>query len=421
MHDLKLIRQNPKAFDAGLARRRLAGESKKILALDSAWRAVETQAQELQQQRNAKSDEIGKIKREKGNADAVMEEVAAIKEKLSALEVEAAAHQQALDAALAVLPNIPAADVPDGADENDNVEIRKFSAPKNLVNPKDHVDLGEGLGMMDFETAARLSGSRFVVLKGALALLERALGQFMIDTHTREFGYTECSVPILVNEAAAYGTGNLPKFKEDLFQANTGHYLIPTAEISLTNFVREQIVPEEQLPMRLTALSPCFRSEAGSAGRDTRGMLRQHQFYKVEMVSITAPEASEAEHERMTQAAENILQKLEIPYRTIVLCTGDMGFVSRKTYDIEAWLPGQQKFREISSCSNCGEFQARRMNARLKRMNAKGTEFVHTLNGSGVAVGRALIAVMENYQQPDGSITVPAVLQPYMGGLEKIG
>ncbi len=273
---------------------------------------------------------------------------------------------------------------------------------------------------MDFETAAKLSGSRFVVLKGQLARLERAIAQFMLDTHTEQFGYTECSVPVLVNDTALYGTGNLPKFKDDLFAANTGHFLIPTAEVSLTNFVNDTIVPEEQLPMRLTAFTPCFRSEAGAAGRDTKGMLRQHQFYKVELVSITAPESSDAEHERMTNAAETILQKLEIPYRTMLLCTGDMGFASRKTYDIEAWLPGQQKYREISSCSNCGDFQARRMNARLRRMNAKGTEFVHTLNGSGLAVGRTLIAIMENYQNPDGSITVPAVLQPYMGGIVKI-
>jgi seryl-tRNA synthetase len=420
MHDLKQIRAQPEAFDAGLARRGLEPESAKILALDSVWRAVETQAQELQAERNAKSEQIGKIKQEKGNADAVMAEVAAIKDKLTALEAEAKIHEAQLNTALAVIPNIPADDVPDGKDENGNKEIRIWGTPKNIPNAKDHADLGVALGMMDFETAAKMSGARFVILKGQLARLERALGQFMIDTHTRDFGYTECSVPVLVNANALYGTGNLPKFEEDLFKTNTGHYLIPTAEVSLTNFVNDTIVAEEQLPMRLTALSPCFRSEAGSAGRDTKGMLRQHQFYKVEMVSITAPEASEAEHERMTNAAETILQKLEIPYRTILLCTGDMGFASRKTYDIEAWLPGQQKYREISSCSNCGDFQARRMNARMKRMNAKGTEFVHTLNGSGLAVGRTLIAVMENYQQPDGSIVVPKVLQPYMGGLEKI-
>ena len=420
MHDLKFIRQNPEAFDAGLARRGLTAESAKIIAVDSTWRAVETQAQELQAERNAKSEQIGKIKREGGNADTVMAEVTALKDKLAALEVEAATHQQTLSDMLAVLPNIPAADVPGGKDENDNVEIRRWGAPRDIPNARDHSDLGPALGLMDFETAAKLSGARFVVLKGALARLERAIGQLMLDTHTREFGYMECSVPVLVNDSAAYGTGNLPKFKEDLFQTNTGHYLIPTAEISLTNFVNDAIVPEEQLPMRLTALSPCFRSEAGAAGRDTKGMLRQHQFYKVELVSIVAPEASEAEHERMTSAAETILQKLEIPYRTMALCTGDMGFASRKTYDIEAWMPGQQKYREISSCSNCGEFQARRMNARLKRMNAKGTEFVHTLNGSGLAVGRTLIAVMENYQQSDGSILIPSALKPYMGGLEKI-
>jgi len=420
MHDLKFIRQQPEVFDMGLARRGLSPESVKILALDSAWRAVETQAQELQAERNTKSEQIGKIKRDGGNADTVMAEVAVIKEKLTAFEGEAKTHESALNAALAVIPNIPAADVPNGKDEDGNKKIREWGMPKDIPNAKEHSDLGEALGLMDFETAAKISGARFVVLKGALARLERAIGQFMLDTHTREFGYTECSVPVLVNPIAMYGTGNLPKFADDAFQANTGHYLIPTAEISLTNFVNDTIVPEEQLPMRLTALTPCFRSEAGAAGRDTKGMLRQHQFYKVEMVSIVAPEASESEHERMTNAAETILQKLEIPYRTMLLCTGDMGFSSRKTYDIEAWLPGQQRYREISSCSNCGDFQARRMNARLRRMNAKGTEFMHTLNGSGLAVGRTLIAVMENYQQPDGSIAVPKILQPYMGGIETI-
>jgi len=454
MHDLKFIRQQPEAFDAGLARRGLSPESVKILALDSAWRAVETQAQELQAERNAKSEQVGKIKRDGGNADAVMAEVTVLKEKLAGLETEAAMHQQALNGMLAVLPNMPANDVPDGEDEKDNKEIHKWGVPHDMAHAKDHADLGERLGLMDFETAAKLSGSRFVVLKGALARLERALGQFMLDNHTHEFGYTECSVPVLVGAHTAHGTGNLPKFEEDLFSVINGeigkslklflrnemsenefrnkfsdvnrqylneiHWLIPTAEIPLTNFVNDMIVSEEQLPMRLTALTPCFRSEAGAAGRDTKGMLRQHQFYKVEMVSIVAPEASESEHERMTNAAETILQKLDIPYRTMLLCTGDMGFASRKTYDIEAWLPGQQKYREISSCSNCGDFQARRMHARLRRMNAKGTEFVHTLNGSGLAVGRTLIAVMENYQQADGSILVPKVLQPYMGGIEKI-
>lgn len=420
MHDIKQIRQQPEVFDTGLARRGLSAESAAILALDSAWRQSEQQAQELQAERNAKSDQVGKIKREGGNADAIMAEVAALKDKLAALEAEAKTHEAALNAVLAVIPNIPVDAVPNGKDENDNFEVRAWGAPKDIPNAKDHSDLGPALGQMDFETAAKLSGSRFVVLKGQLARLERAIAQFMLDTHTEQFGYTECSVPVLVNNAALYGTGNLPKFKEDLFEANTGHFLIPTAEVSLTNFVADTIVPEEQLPMRLTAFTPCFRSEAGAAGRDTKGMLRQHQFYKVELVSITAPESSDAEHERMTNAAETILQKLEIPYRTMLLCTGDMGFASRKTYDIEAWLPGQGKFREISSCSNCGDFQARRMNARLRRMNAKGTEFVHTLNGSGLAVGRTLIAIMENYQQLDGSIAVPAVLQPYMGGLSKI-
>jgi len=420
MHDLKFIRQNPEAFDAGLARRGLPPESENILKLDEIWLRATREMQKLQEQRNEKSQLIGELKRERQDTTSLMEEVGKIKEFMAGLESQEARWKKDIDAALAVIPNIPVTDVPDGQDESDNKEIRKWGVPHDVAHAKDHVDLGERLSLMDFETAAKLSGSRFVVLKGALARLERAIGQFMLDTHTREFGYTECSVPVLVNPNAMYGTGNLPKFADDAFQANTGHYLIPTAEISLTNFVNDTIVPEEQLPMRLTALTPCFRSEAGAAGRDTKGMLRQHQFYKVEMVSIVAPEASGAEHERMTGAAETILQKLEIPYRTMLLCTGDMGFASRKTYDIEAWLPGQQKYREISSCSNCGDFQARRMNARLRRMNAKGTEFVHTLNGSGLAVGRTLIAVMENYQQADGSIVVPKVLQPYMGGIEKI-
>lgn len=421
MHDLKFIRQNPDAFDSALARRGLAAESSNILQLDSAWRQSVQQAETLQAERNAKSAEVGKIKRDGGNADAIMAEVTAMKDRLAALEGEAKSHEEALNAALAVLPNTPADDVPNGKDENDNVEIRKWGEPRNIPNAKEHFDLGEKLGMMDFEVAAKLSGSRFVVLRGQLARLERALGQYMIDTHTQEFGYTECSVPLLVKPEAMFGGAQLPKFKEEAFQADSGHYLIPTSEVSLVNFVADSIVSEEQLPMRITALTPCFRSEAGSAGKDTRGMLRQHQFYKVELISITAPEASWDELERKTNAAETILKRLELPFRTIVLCTGDMGFASRKTYDIEAWLPGQGRYREISSCSNCGDFQARRMNARLRRMNAKGTEFVHTLNGSGLAVGRTLIAVMENYQQPDGSIAVPNVLQPYMGGLEKIG
>ena len=420
MHDLKQIRQNPQILDAALARRGLKPESENILRLDEIWLRATREMQKLQEQRNEKSELIGKLKREKKDTTELMAEVAKIKEFMAGLEAQEAGWKKDVDDALAILPNIPAPDVPDGKDENDNVELRTWGTVKNIPNVKDHADLGAALGMMDFETAAKLSGARFVVLKGALARMERALGQFMLDTHTREFGYTECSVPILVNANALYGTSNLPKFEEDLFKTNTGHYLIPTAEVSLTNFVNDSIVGEEKLPMRLTALTPCFRSEAGSAGKDTKGMLRQHQFYKVEMVSVTAPEDSEKEHERMVSAAENILQKLEIPYRVIVLCTGDMGFASRKTYDIEAWIPAQNKYREISSCSNCWDFQARRMNARLKRVGAKGTEFVHTLNGSGIAVGRALIAVMENYQQPDGSIVVPNVLRPYMGGLEKI-
>jgi len=427
MHDLKQIRAQPEAFDAGLARRGLAPESEWILKFDSKKRELETEIQNIQRRANQNAEEVGKIKREKKNSDEsfdenmiqkIIDDSEQLNLRASKLKIEL--NEININKILDLIPNIPALDVPDGKDEKDNKQIRTFGMPKNIPNAKDHADLGVALGMMDFETAAKMSGARFVILKDQLARLERALGQFMIDTHTREFGYTECSVPVLVNSNALYGTSNLPKFEEDLFKTNTGHYLIPTAEVSLTNFVNDTIIPEEQLPMRLTSLSPCFRSEAGSAGRDTKGMLRQHQFYKVEMVSITAPEASEAEHERMTNAVEGLLEKLEIPYRTMLLCTGDMGFASRKTYDIEAWLPGQQKYREISSCSNCGDFQARRMNARMKRMNAKGTEFVHTLNGSGLAVGRTLIAVMENYQQPDGSILLPKVLQPYMGGIEKI-
>ena len=339
------------------------------------------------------------------------------------LEAAEKAAGQQLDDELAAIPNLPAADTPDGKDENDNVELRRFGAPPHFPNgfkPKEHFELGEALGLMDFEAAAKLSGARFVVLKGALARLERALMQFMLDLHTEEHGYTEINPPVLVRDAAMFGTAQLPKFRDDQFAAGDGFWLIPTAEVPLTNLVREAIVDEKQLPLRFTAGTLCFRAEAGAAGKDTRGMIRQHQFEKVELVSITTPEQSAEEHERMTACAEEVLKRLGLHFRTIVLCTGDMGFASRKTYDIEVWLPGQGRFREISSCSNCGDFQARRMNARCKAADAKSTRFVHTLNGSGVAVGRALVAVMENYQNPDGSITVPEALRPYMRGVAKI-
>jgi seryl-tRNA synthetase len=350
-----------------------------------------------------------------------MEEVARLKADLPALEEEEKAIGARLDAMLAALPNLPAPDVPDGPDESANVELRRHGAPPDMNAPSDHVTLGEALGLMDFAAASALSGARFTVLRGGLARLERALGQFMLDLHTREFGYQEMSVPILVRDAALFGTGQLPKFAEDLFQTTSGYWLIPTSEVSLTNLAADRILDADALPLRMTALTPCFRAEAGAAGRDTRGMIRQHQFWKVELVSITTANASEAEHERMTDAAETVLKRLELPFRTMLLCAGDMGFAARKTFDIEVWLPGQGAYREISSCSNCGDFQARRMKARCRPKGGEGpVEFVHTLNGSGIAVGRALVAVMENYQQADGSIAVPDVLRPYMGGLDTV-
>ncbi|MBV8549109.1 MAG: serine--tRNA ligase [Alphaproteobacteria bacterium] len=420
MHDIRFIRENPEAFDKGLARRGLSTVSPEILAFDAERRATQTSLQELQAKRNDVSRKIGEVKRTGGDADALMQEVASIKDKMTALEESERELGERLKALLDVLPNIPAADVPDGKDEHGNVEVRRFREPPRINSAQEHFDLGEKLGLMDFNTAAKLSGARFTILSGALARLERALGNFMLDMLTQEYGYKEVSPPLMVRDEAEYGVGQLPKFKEDLFQTTTGLWLIPTAEVPLTNVVNGDIIEKEKLPLRMTARTPCFRSEAGSAGRDTRGMLRQHQFYKVEMVSITAPEESNAEHERMTDCAETVLKRLELPFRTIVLCAGDMGFASRKTYDLEVWLPGQNMYREISSCSNCGDFQARRMNARCRAAGEKATEFVHTLNGSGVAVGRCLIAIMENYQQPDGSIAIPAVLQPYMNGLTKI-
>ena len=419
MHDLKWIRENPAAFDAGLARKGLEPCSAEILALDAERRSVQTRVQEMQARRNEASKQIGMLKKQGQDASAVMEEVAKLKEDVPTLEVKDRELGEQLDAILASLPNLPAADVPDGPDEDHNVELRKWGTPRVFdFAPKEHDALGTALGLMDFDGAAKLSGARFVVLKGKLARLERALAQFMLDTQTEEHGYTEVNPPTLVKDSALFGTGQLPKFGEDLFKTSTGHWLIPTAEVPLTNLVGDSIVDEAALPIRMTALTPCYRSEAGAAGKDTRGMIRQHQFWKVEMVSITHPDRSEEEHERMTKCAETILQRLGLPYRVIVLCTGDMGFSSQKTYDIEVWLPGQDRYREISSCSNCGDFQARRMKARFK--SDKGNRLVHTLNGSGLAVGRTLVAVLENYQQADGSIVVPEVLRGYMGGLDVI-
>lgn len=424
MHDLRAIRENPEAFDRGLGRRPGFTDkpvSSSVLDLDQRRRAAQTQLQEMQARRNEAAKEIGAAKREGRDAQPILDEMAALKERMPQVEEEERALGAELDALLAGLPNIPGDDVPDGKDETDNLEIRRWGEPAPIANPKQHYELGEALGLMDFEAAARMSGARFTVLKGGLARLERALADFMLDIHTGEHGYTEVSPPLMVRDTALFGTGQLPKFEEDLFKsASTDHYLIPTSEVPLTNLVNDQIVASEELPLRYTALTPCFRAEAGSAGRDTRGMIRQHQFWKVEMVSITTPDQSEAEHQRMTRCAETILERLGLPYRTVALCTGDMGFSARKTYDIEVWLPGQGMYREISSCSNCGDFQARRMKARCRPKGEKQTQFVHTLNGSGVAVGRCLIAVLENYQQPDGSILVPEALRPYMRGVERI-
>lgn len=424
MHDIRFIRDNPEAFDAGMKRRGFDPQAADILALDEKRRSVQTALQDVQKRRNDSSKLIGKAKGQGDDAEAerLMAEVADLKAQLQEHEAQDRDIGEALTTMLSGLPNIPADDVPDGASENDNVEVRTWgNRPAFDFTPKDHVDLGENLGLMDFEAAARMSGARFVVLKGALARLERALGQFMLDVQTGDNGYTEVSPPLLVRDEAAYGVGQLPKFADDLFRTTTDLWLISTSEVPLTNLVREQILDESALPMRVTALTPCFRSEAGAAGKDTRGMIRQHQFHKVEIVSVVTPEAAVDEHERLTASAEEILRRLELPYRVVVLCTGDLGFSNAKTYDIEVWLPGQDRYREISSCSHYTDFQARRMNARYRPAGEKGTRFVHTLNGSGLAVGRALVAVLENYQQADGSIVVPEVLRPYMGGLEVIG
>ena len=422
MHDIALIRSDPAAFDAGLARRGLAPMSRQVLALDSKRRAVQTQLQSMQQRRNEASRAIGIARGKDEDSTDLEDEVTALKQRMPELELEDKTFGVELQALLAMLPNLPVADVPDGPDESCNVELRRVGAPRTFdFTPKDHAALGEALGLMDFATASRLSGARFVVLKGALARLERALAQFMLDLHTGEFGYTEVAPPALVRDEVLYGVGQLPKFAEDMFRTTAGLWLIPTAEVPLTNLVAEQILEAASLPLRFTAFTPCFRSEAGAAGRDTHGMIRQHQFSKVELVSICRADQSDAEHERMTGAAEEVLKRLGLPYRVVVLSTGDMGFAARKTYDIEVWLPGQNAYREISSCSNCGDFQARRMRARAKAGGAKQTQFVHTLNGSALAVGRTLIALLENGQQADGSVALPAALQPYMGGLDVLG
>jgi seryl-tRNA synthetase len=460
MHDIRFIRDNPDAFDRALARRGLPPQARRLIELDEKRREKILALETAQARRNAASKEIGEAKKAKDEekAKGLLIEVAALKESIPAMEAQEKAAFNELEGALAEIPNRPLDDVPDGKDEKDNVEHHRFGAMRNYAfTPKQHFDLGEALGQMDFETAAKLSGARFVVLKKGLARLERALGQFMLDVHTSEHEYVEVAPPILVRQETMFGTAQLPKFREDQFIATndlffresfnqainehdtatlpdgvdvshrTGQltaarnlWLIPTAEVPLTNLVRESIVDEAELPMRVTACTPCFRAEAGAAGKDTRGMIRQHQFTKVELVSITTPEQSRDEHERMLSCAEEILRRLDLHYRVVTLCTGDMGFASQKTYDIEVWLPGQNMYREISSCSVCGDFQARRMNARYRTKEGRNVRHVHTLNGSGVAVGRALIAVMEAYQQEDGTIAVPDALAPYMGGVKKI-
>ncbi|MGO4704262.1 serine--tRNA ligase [Microvirga sp. 2MCAF38] len=450
MHDIRSIRENPAGFDQGLKSRGMESLSARLIALDDRRKNAVSALQAAQERRNALSKEIGQAKAQKNEARAqeLMAEVARLKESVPQLEQEEREAGRELEEVLAAIPNTPKDEVPVGPDETGNVERHRFGNPKNLAAAKQHFEIGEELGLMDFETAAKLSGSRFVVLKGGLARLERALGQFMIDLHTNEHGYTEVSPPLLVRDEAMFGTAQLPKFEDDQFWAFPGstlqglvssvlegqatretlqkmlsdarYGLIPTAEVTLTNLVREQILSEEELPLRFTALTPSFRAEAGSAGRDTRGMIRQHQFVKCELVSITTPETSADEHERMLTCAENVLKRLDLPFRTMTLCTGDMGFASTKTYDIEVWLPGQGMYREISSCSVCSDFQARRMNARYRTGDGKAPRFVHTLNGSGLAVGRTLVAVLENYQNEDGSVTVPTALQPYLGGLTRI-
>lgn len=423
MHDIRAIRENPELYEKAWAAKGRSGAAAQAVELDAKLRAAKLALETAQSRRNEASKLIGQAKAKKDEAEAqrLMAEVEQVKVVLAEqAEVERAVSAELHDL-LAALPNIPFDDVPVGADEHDNVEVRRWGEPFAITTPKDHVDLGEGLGLVDFEAAARMSGARFVVLKGQLARLERAIGQFMLDLQTQEHGYTEVSPPLLVNDAAAYGTDKLPKFADDLFKTTDGRWLIPTAEVPLTSMVMGQITPEEELPLRMTALTPCFRSEAGASGRDTRGMIRQHQFYKVELVSITAPDKSEEEHERMVGCAEAVLKALELPFRTMLLCTGDMGFGARKTYDLEVWIPSEGRYREISSCSNCGDFQARRMDARTKKAGEKGTRYVHSLNGSGLAVGRTLVAIMENYQDEKGRIAIPQALHPYLPGLTHIG
>ena len=420
MHDLRALRADPAGFDADLARRALPAAASALLVQDEARRAALTASQERQQRRNALARLIGQAKRDGADSAALEAEAVAIRAELERLEREAAGLDQSIRDALAELPNRLDPGVPAGRDEHANVVVHECGTRRDFgFAPKQHFELGEALGMMDFDAAAKLAGSRFVVLRGPLARLERALGQFMLDLHTQKHGYEEHAVPLLVNEAAMYGTDKLPKFADQSFATTDGRWLIPTAEVPLTSLVAGEILPATRLPMRLTALSACFRSEAGAAGRDTRGMLRQHQFHKVELVSVVAPDQSEAEHERMTGCAEKVLELLEIPYRRVLLCAGDTGFGAARTYDLEAWLPGQGAWRELSSCSNTRDFQARRMNARL-RAEGGAPEFVHTLNGSGLAVGRTLIALMETCQEADGSITVPVALRPYLGGVGRI-
>jgi seryl-tRNA synthetase len=421
MFDIRWIRENPEDFDWGLARRGLEPISARLIEIDKNHRAALTTAQECKAERNKLSKLIGAAKAKGEDAAETIAKVSESKKIEADAEEKASTFGTELEEAMSALPNIPADDVPDGEDETSNIEIRKVGdTPSFDFEPKDHVALGEGLGMMDFERAAKLSGARFVVLSSALARMERALGAFMLDMHTTEFGYRETNPPALVRSEALYGTGQLPKFGEDLFKTEEGFWLIPTAEVPLTNLVANEILDESSLPRRVTAMTACFRSEAGAAGQDTRGMIRQHQFTKVELVSIAHPDESDAELERMTGCAEEVLKRLGLAYRTIILCSGDMGFSARKTYDIEVWLPAQDRYREISSCSNCGDFQARRMRTRFKPEGKKDTVFVNTLNGSGLAVGRTLIAILENYQQADGSIVVPDALRPYMGGLDVI-
>ncbi|MBB4097380.1 serine--tRNA ligase [Sphingomonas kyeonggiensis] len=419
MHDIRAIRENPTAFDAGLAKRGLEPQAEALVALDEKRRALITEAQAVQTRRNEASKAIGAAKARRDDPTDLMAEVAALKERMPEIDAEEKAVGAELTTLLAAIPNLPLADVPTGADEEDNVVMATEGEPTQLgFEAKEHDAFGPALGL-DFETGALLSGTRFTLVRGAAAKLHRALGQFMLDT-LEAHGYEQAIPPLLVRSETMFGTGQLPKFAEDSFQTTDGRWLIPTAEVSLTNIVREQILAEQALPLRFAALTACFRSEAGSAGRDTRGFIRQHQFEKVEMVSITTPEQSEAEHERMTQCAEGILTALGLPFRRMKLCSGDMGFTAARTYDLEVWLPGQARYREISSCSTCGDFQARRMNARYRPEGEKGTRFVHTLNGSGLAVGRTLVAVLENYQQEDGSVAIPEVLKPYLKGLERL-